>query len=78
MNAQTHIENRWPRTQDLKLLYEVNHAAFITAIDNYRDINDRVGVNIMFLEQDSIQSIDVDWEDDFRIAEAVYSNLMNG
>jgi N-acylneuraminate cytidylyltransferase len=67
--------NRWPRTQDLPILYEVNHAMFITSRDIYQREKNRVGVKPHLYEQDKIKSFDIDWVDDFLIAEAIYDKL---
>jgi CMP-N-acetylneuraminic acid synthetase len=67
--------NRWPRTQDLPVLYEVNHAMFITSRDTYVQQQNRVGTKPFLYEQDKIKSFDIDWEDDFLIAEAIYDKL---
>lgn len=69
------ITRRWPRTQDLPLLYEVNHAMFITSKKIYLSKDDRIGDNINFYEMDKIKSFDIDWEDDFLIAEAIYEKI---
>jgi CMP-N-acetylneuraminic acid synthetase len=66
---------KWPRTQDLPSLYEVNHAMFITSRDVYLTRNDRIGANIYFHEMNTMKSFDIDWEDDFLIAEAIYEKL---
>ena len=68
-------ENRWPRTQDLPILYEVNHAMFITSREIYLSDKNRVGAKPYLYEQDKIKSFDIDWEDDFLIAEAIYDKL---
>jgi CMP-N-acetylneuraminic acid synthetase len=68
-------ENRWPRTQDLRILYEVNHAMFITSRDIYSKNKNRVGDKPFLYEQDKIKSFDIDWVDDFLIAEAIYDKL---
>jgi CMP-N-acetylneuraminic acid synthetase len=70
-----HSEGKWPRTQDLPLLYEVNHAMFITTRQVYLQNKDRIGNKRYLLEQDKITSFDIDWEDDFNIAEAIYEKL---
>jgi N-acylneuraminate cytidylyltransferase len=67
--------NRWPRTQDLPILYEVNHAMFITSRDVYVRDHNRVGNKPYLYEQDKIKSFDIDWVDDFLIAEAIYDKL---
>lgn len=68
-------KNRWPRTQDLPVLYEVNHAMFITSRDMYIKEKNRVGSKPFLYEQDKIKSFDIDWVDDFLIAEAIYDKL---
>jgi CMP-N-acetylneuraminic acid synthetase len=68
-------ENRWPRTQDLPILYEVNHAMFITSREVYKNEKNRIGTKPFLYEQDKIKSFDIDWEDDFLIAEAIYDKL---
>ncbi len=67
--------NRWPRTQDLPILYEVNHAMFITSREMYIRDQNRVGNKPYLYEQDKIKSFDIDWVDDFLIAEAIYDKL---
>lgn len=68
-------EKRWPQTQDLKKLYEINSAIFLSPRSIYENDGDRVGKNPYLFEMDKIQSLDIDWEDDFKIAEAVYEKL---
>ncbi len=67
--------NKWPRTQDLPILYEVNHAMFITSREIYIGNENRVGLKPMLYEQDKIKSFDIDWVDDFMIAEAIYDKF---
>lgn len=62
----------WPRTQDLETLYEVNHVMFIASKQVYRETGNRVGVNPLLYSMDKINSFDVDWEEDFKIAEILY------
>jgi CMP-N-acetylneuraminic acid synthetase len=65
----------WPRTQDLKPLYEVNHAFYINSKSNYVKYNNRVSPNLDIFVLGAIKSLDVDLEDDFLIAEAIYDRL---
>lgn len=74
INYDTSV-NQWPRTQDLPVLYEVNHAMFITSREVYRKQRNRIGVKPYLYEQDKIKSFDIDWVDDFLIAEAIYDKL---
>jgi CMP-N-acetylneuraminic acid synthetase len=63
---------KWPRTQDLKPLYEINHAFYISSRDNYLKLSDRIGEIPYLYELDKLQSFDIDWEDDFKLAELLY------
>jgi CMP-N-acetylneuraminic acid synthetase len=68
-------EFKWPRTQDLPKLYEVNHAVFLAPRSIYVEKDNRLGVNPALYEMDKIRSWDIDWEDDFTMAEAIYEKL---
>jgi len=66
---------RWPRTQDLKPLYEINSAAFVASKKIYKENEDRVGQEPFLFELDDIASMDIDWESDFKLAEILYEEL---
>ena len=68
-------QKQWPRTQDLPKLYEINHAMFITSREVYINYKNRIGTKPYLYLQDKIKSFDIDWEDDFVIAEAIYDKL---
>jgi CMP-N-acetylneuraminic acid synthetase len=74
INYDRNIE-LWPRTQTLESVYEANSAFFINSMNNYISYKDRIGKTPFFYELDSIKSFDIDWEDDFKIAEIIYNNL---
>lgn len=63
---------KYPQTQDLQPLYEINHAFYVMPIKNYFIYKDRIGKNPYLLELSKIESIDIDWEDDFEIAEKIF------
>lgn len=63
---------KWPRTQDLEKVFEVNSAIFMASKSVYREEQDRVGEKPYLLTHNSLQSVDVDWEEDFKIAERLY------
>lgn len=67
--------NKWPRTQDLPKLYEVNHAMFIASRETYEQTGDRIGSKPYLYEMPKLKSFDIDWEDDFLIAEALYDKF---
>lgn len=62
----------WPRTQDLEILYEINHTMFLTKREVYEIQKDRIGKKPFLYVMDEICSMDIDWEDDFAIAETLY------
>lgn len=68
-------DQKWPRTQDLDPLFEVNSAVFLAPRSVYNKYHDRVGIKPLFYPMNAIQSIDVDWPEDFLIAEAVYNKM---
>ena len=72
VNNTTGLE--WPRTQDLTPLYEINHAMFIAPRKFYAD-GRRTGSHLKLYEIDKLRSYDVDWDDDFAIAEALFSYM---
>ncbi len=61
----------WPRTQDLPDWFEINNAVFLTSRANYCK-GKRIGEKPILLTQNKIVSMDIDYLDDFKIAEAVY------
>lgn len=63
---------KWPRTQTLTPLWEVNSGAFLTSKRVYQTNLDRIG-NVPFLFQLSEEiAFDIDWYADFKIAESLY------
>lgn len=71
VNHDRSIE-KWPRTQDLKPLYEINHAYYINSRENYIKLSDRIGRKPFLFELNKLESFDIDWEDDFKVAELIY------
>ncbi len=62
----------WPRTQDLETLFEINHAVFIATRETYQTNHNRIGSKPYLLLTSKIKSVDVDYDDDFQIAEKIY------
>lgn len=65
------LVEKWPRTQDLEPVYEVNSGAFIAPCDVYRRNNDRIGALPYLYVLDKLTAHDVDWPEDFSIAECM-------
>jgi CMP-N-acetylneuraminic acid synthetase len=66
---------RWPRTQDLPAWYVVNSGIFLCSRDRMRRTGDRVGDHVYLLELDRWQSLDIDWPEDFTVAETAFRAL---
>ena len=71
LNYRREIE-KWPRTQTLKPLHEVNSGVFMASSEIYRDMNDRIGHRPYLYEMDKLTSYDIDWPEDFVVAECLY------
>ena len=65
----------WPRTQDLEVLYEINHTMFLAKRDVYIEYKNRIGQKPLLYVMDDLHSFDIDWPDDFVIAEIMYKNI---
>lgn len=67
VNYDRRVE-KWPRTQTLPPLYEVNSAIFIADVGIYRATQDRIGARPLLHAVPKSKTIDVDWEEDFLLA----------
>ena len=65
---------KWPFTQDIEPIIEINNAVFIADKSIYKKYSDRIGKNPYLLKTSKINSFDIDWETDFDIAEQIYLN----
>lgn len=63
----------WPRTQDLAPLYEINHTVFLAPRTVYVEQRNRLGRRPKLHIMDRISSLDIDWEEDFKIAESMFA-----
>lgn len=66
---------KWPRTQDLKTYYEIDSGVFLASKEIYSQLEDRVGSKPFILETNTLESFDVDWPDDFVLAQKLYNAL---
>jgi CMP-N-acetylneuraminic acid synthetase len=73
INYDRSIE-KWPRTQTLTPLYEVNSAAFIAHSDIFRKLGDRIGRAPYIHTTDKLAGFDIDWPEDFAVAEAILNS----
>ena len=65
----------WPRTQDLEPLFPINHTMFLSKREVYSELKNRIGKKPMLFVMDELHSFDIDWPNDFVIAEIMYKNL---
>ena len=68
-------DEKWPRTQDLKVLFEIDSAAFINSKEMYLSHKNRIGQNPFLYELSGIKGFDIDWQDDFNLAEQLHNVL---
>ena len=67
----------WPRTQDLEPLYQINHTVFLTKRETYIAQRNRLGSRPFLYKIDEIHSFDIDWPEDFTIAEILYNHVVD-
>ncbi|WP_194269522.1 cytidylyltransferase domain-containing protein [Oceanihabitans sp. IOP_32] len=66
---------KWPRTQTLPELFEINSGFFINSRENYLKYQDRIGVKPYLYVTEGYESVDVDWPEDFQLAEMIYKQI---
>lgn len=62
-------EEKWPRSQDIKPLYEINHGAYLIPFEVMRAVDDRVGQRPRLHELPENAVLDIDWLDQFHLLE---------
>jgi CMP-N-acetylneuraminic acid synthetase len=62
---------KWPRTQTIAPVHEINSAVFLAPVDVYERLTDRIGDRPLLYPIDKLTATDIDWEEDFIIAEAL-------
>ncbi len=67
-------KEKWPRTQTLPVIYEVNSAIFLAPIEIYIQQQDRVGKKVVPFELSASQAMDIDWEEDFKLAQELWQH----
>ena len=70
INYDRDIE-KWPRTQTLKPINEVNSGAFLAPSQVYSELNDRIGKTPYLYTLNKLIGFDIDWPEDFIIAECM-------
>lgn len=65
---------KWPKTQTIEPLWEINSGAFITSKKTYKECMDRIGLKPYLFQLSEEISFDIDWLPDFRMAEVLYQS----
>ena len=65
---------KWPRTQTIDVINEVNSAVFMASLEVYRSCSDRIGRKPFLHGLNKLISYDIDWPEDFQIAETMCKN----
>jgi len=63
---------KWPRSQDIPPVWEINHAIYIMPFATMRSAGDRIGAAPYFFELPEKDAMDIDWEDQFQLLEQIF------
>lgn len=66
-------KEKWPRTQTLDVLYEINSAAFVIPAEKMAKTGDRITDNVCMYELSKAKSVDIDHIDEFNLAADLYA-----
>jgi len=67
-----------PRTQDLPPIYSEVSAAYVFKKEVFEQFRRRVGMKPYIVKVSGIECIDIDYPEDFEIANAIYMSLLSG
>lgn len=65
-----------PRTQDMKPIYMELSTPYVFTKTGFRKYHSRSGINPYICEASEIEAIDIDYPEDFELADVVYSNIL--
>ena len=65
-----------PRTQDLEPIYNEVSAAYVFKKEVFVNYRRRIGINPHITEVNGVECVDIDYPEDFEIANAVYMNII--
>lgn len=68
-------KEKWPRTQTIEEIFEVDSGIFLNPIENYIKFDDRIGETPYLMKTKGYESFDIDWPDDFDLAEIIYKKF---
>lgn len=65
-----------PRTQDLPVYYNEVSAAYVFKKETFETLHRRIGLNPYICEVSGVECVDIDYPEDFEIANAIYMNIL--
>ena len=65
-----------PRTQDLPVYYNEVSAAYVFKKETFEKLHRRIGLNPYICEVSGVECADIDYPEDFEIANAIYMNIL--
>ena len=65
-----------PRTQDLPVYYNEVSAAYVFKRETFETLRRRIGVNPYVCEVSGVECVDIDYPEDFEIADAIYTRIL--
>lgn len=69
--------DHFPRTQDLPLVYGETSIAYVFTKDSFQKYNRRLGGRPYIKEVSKIEAVDIDYPEDFDIANAIYKEIIS-
>ena len=67
-----------PRTQDLPVYYNEVSAAYVFKKEVYEKYKRRIGIKPHITEVSGVECVDIDYPEDFEIANAIYMSMIKG
>lgn len=64
------------RTQDLPIIYKESVGCYVFTKESYMQLKRRIGLNPYICEISKVEETDIDYPEDFEIANAVYTNML--
>lgn len=65
-----------PRTQDMKPIYMELSTPYVFTKDTFKKYHSRTGVKPYICKTKEIETIDIDYPEDFELADVVYTNIL--
>lgn len=65
-----------PRTQDLPVYYNEVSASYVFKKETFETLHRRIGLNPYICEVSGVECVDIDYPEDFEIANAIYMNIL--